>query len=211
MHFIKKHFCESNNFFDSLKPFYWTLKLYGLTPFHLNFHNGIINTSIWDFLTFCCISSFQFSIIVIFIREISLESFKISILDAGWTYQSLYQAIITFGIVLYNFCKRKSIEKYLRVIHKYDVFLTKVNWKYSINHTNNRFKLCCCLILSFLTYIANYILTVLFLKKNKDTFEHYRTFCILYILHVNMMTIFTFILSIHSVDTRMNCLIKNAG
>ena len=211
MHFIKKHFCESNNFFDSLKPLYWTLKLFGLTPFHLNFQNGIINTTFWDFLMFCCINSFQFVIIIIFVHEVISSYIENSILDAGWDYQLTYQAIITFGIVLHNFWKRKNIETFLRVIHKFDEFLLKVNWKYSINHTNNRCKLCCWLILSFLCYIISYLSKVFFLFLNMDITGHYKSFCYFYISQVNLMTSYIFILSIYSVDSRMNCLIKNAG
>ena len=212
MHTIKKYFCESNTIFDSLSPFYWTQKLFGLTSFHLNFENGLITTSISDLFILCCFCFLYIFIILFFARDLVFDSLTISILDTGWKYQILYQAIMTFGIVLHNFWKRKTIEKFIKLVHKFDAIITRTKWKHSIDHTDNRWKLSCWMILSFLNCFGCYYLTVFVISGNELlTIEYYEYLCYYFIVQVNTMITAAFILSIHSVESRFECLVKNAG
>ena len=213
MHRVKKYFCASNNFFDSLSPFYWTLKLFGLTSFHLNFENGLITTSVLDFLILCCFCCLYIFIILFFGRALVFGNLTISIPDAGFKFQTSYQAVMTLGIVLHNFWNRKTIEKFIKLVHKFDVIITKTKWKHSINHTDNRWKLSIWIILSFSNSFGSYYMTVFVIGGflNLATIEYYNYLCYYFIIQVNLMTAFSFILSIHSVESRIECLVKNAG
>lgn len=135
----KSYISDPKNIYESLKPFYYALKLFGLAPFHINFKNGHIRTTFIDYLTFIVFSCY-YTFILYTIHSIDTDSFSPegrSILIVGYEFVYVFQMYLTFGTFLYNFYTRQKIDLFLKMIAKFDETIEIRNWNFKINHLKN--------------------------------------------------------------------------
>ena len=203
---------DPKNIYESIKPFYYTLKFFGLAPFHINFKNGYMKTTFIDYLTFIVFSCF-YSFILYTIFSVASESYSPegrSILIVGYEAVYNFQFITTFGTFIFNFYMRQKIDGFLKIIAKFDETIELMNWNYKINHVKNYRNLCFWIGINLVTITSIYVMQVLFVTAPQDAMDLFNMFIFTYVAQANLLTVFEFVFSTYCVQSRLDVLSQNA-
>lgn len=203
---------EPTNIYESLKPFYYTLKLFGLAPFHINFINGQLKTTFIDYLTFIVFNCF-YLFMVYSIYSVATDTYSPegrSILIVGYEFVYAYQFLLTFGTFIYNFYTRQKVGTFLRMIAKFDETIEIMNWNFKINHLKNYWNLFFWIGISTSSILFIYVLQVFYVTPSSEVSDFIYMLCFTFITKANTLIIFQFIFSSYCVQSRFDILNQNA-
>lgn len=159
---LKDFFSDSTNIYETVMPFYYSLKFFGLASFQLNVEDGKIKMRWKDY--FFLILSILLGVLVICTScfEISGNVQKgSSFIRTSWKYQYLYQLLIIIPIIIFGWIKKKHVERFLELIYSFDEFIELLNWEHKVNHSKNKKQLCIVLLSSLLLIIFMYFFSIL--------------------------------------------------
>lgn len=203
---------DPKNIYESLRPLYYILKIFGLAPFHINFKNEKMKTTFIDYLSF--IAFICFYIFIIFsIYSVATGTYSPegrSILIVGYEFVYAYQFVLSFGIFMFNFFTRHKIDAFLKLIAKFDETIEKMNWNFKINHLKNYRCLFIWFGFNLITITSLYVLQVCFVTPYDDALDFIYMFIFTYVSQTNLLTIFEFVFSTYCVQSRFDILNKNA-
>ena len=213
MNNVRKYFGEPTNIFESLSPFYYFLKLFGLASYSLNFKNGKMKTSFNSYIIFL-------SSIVIFImlnlNFLNIDKDQYStvgrlIVVYGYIFIYNFQYFTILLIVIYNFLKRRNVEKFLKLLKTFDDHTDKMGWKFKINHERNYWTLIFWIVLHIILFSIVYILRMFWVQDSEPILEEIiNMFCYCIITNAFMLCSLQFIFGAQCVESRFEILNKNA-
>jgi hypothetical protein len=134
---------------------------------------------------------------------------KSNLLDQLWKYQYLLQHFLASLIIVYNFTKRRSLEKLMRLIYNFDKLMKSLDlgfktayWKYTI------------VVLHALTLaiILTYQLIAIYVHGSSDLQNELISIVMIVanvvINHIYLMISMQFIMNAHYINVRLGALIK---
>ena len=200
---------RTTNIYESICPFYYLSKCFGLAPYHINYKTKKIETFLSDTLMFFVILLIYISSVVSTLHlanSYNPKNLSESVV-AGQKMQFLYLAIMTLSIVVYNFIYRENIVKFLMLMFKYDEATN--DWKHRVDHSKCQLQIILCLLISILSLAISYNMIVNYVLKEHSTMNSINCVVIIYETKAYTMTVFQFIFSAHCVQIRIKNLIKN--
>ena len=207
---IRKIFGEPSNIYESVSPFYYTLKFFGLASYDLNFYNGQMKTSWIHYimmLWFCLVYS---ALIVNFLNT-DAESYSPegkSVLIYGLEFVYDFQYIVILLLLILNFIKRGNVGKLLKLLEKFDNHCEKMRWKYKVNHERNYWSSIFWIIFSIFSLSGVATIQMLWVGTNHVLTEYLDTFYYCIITSAFILSTFQFIFGVHSVASRFEILNK---
>lgn len=105
---IKQFLTGSTNIYDTITPFYYFLKVFGLASFQLNCEDGKIRMKWKDYVLL--FSSIFLGIFASLKTLLAIRSYLkdgTTLIEHSWKFQYLYQVIITVPIMIFGYIKRK--------------------------------------------------------------------------------------------------------
>ena len=136
---IKPYYSGSTNIYETVVPFNFLLKFFGLAPFHLDLEKKKCGMRLQDYFVFLV------SIVVYFIIFISALIDTITslvnantVLENGWAYEYILMIFLTILIVCYGFLKRRNIGTFLDLIYCFDESVDILNWRFKVSHSKDR-------------------------------------------------------------------------
>ena len=212
MNNIRKYFGEPSNIYESLSPFYYTSKLFGLASYSLNFKNGKMKTSFISYIMFLFFIAFYLCLFVDMLLDdestYSPEGRSIVIYGLIFLYNFQYLTILLF--VIFNFLKRKNVEKFLKLMETFDDHTDKMGWKFRVNHERNYWTSIFWIDLQFILLSVFYVLQMSWVPTVTPALLEFISmffYCIL--SNTFMLTSLQFIFSVHCVESRFEILNKN--
>lgn len=156
MNKITKNFAEPSNIYESLSPFYYTAKCFGLASYSLNFQNGKMKTSLIHYVMMLCfITLFVFFLVNIFLTDHSSYSpHTKNVLIYGYKFVYLFQYSNIILIITFNFLKRGNTERFLKLLEIFDDHSEKMAWKFKIKHRRNYWCIIFCMIFNTILLIS---------------------------------------------------------
>ena len=203
---LKTFFSGSSNIYETVVPFYYSSKFFGLASFHLNVEDGKIRMRWKDY--FLLFISILFGVIIIFssCSEINGNIQKgSSFIQKGWKYQYLYQLVIILPIIVFGCIKRKHVERFLEIIYSFDEFIEFLNWKHKVDHSKNKKHLCILLAFSAFLIITMYIFSIFTTRETTIT-GYIFMILIMIIKKFHHFVIFQFLFSVMSIKSRYEIL-----
>ena len=213
MNNIRKYFGEPSNIYESVSPFYYTLKFFGLASYSLNFKNGTLKTSFIGYIMILCFIAIYSSFIVHFsrtdVRSYSPEGKSVLIYGLVFFYFFQYASIIL--IFIYNFLKRENIGKLLKLLETFDDHCEKMGWKFKINHERNYWRSIFWIVFSLFSLCGVYALQMIWIPDDTPEFMLYiDTFFYCFMTNSFVLSSLQFIFSVNSVASRFEILNQNA-
>lgn len=210
MFWLRNCFAKAANIYDSLSPFYYTMKLFGLASFSLDFKSGQITVKIYEYLVFLCFTSLY--ILMIWTSFQTNEKWNhpgSMIVTRGWEYQYQLQTASTIVVVIFSFFKRKHFERFLKIISNFDKAIVSMQLKHNIKHTQFKFKLMFWLSISAITLIIISYSNA-YTNLIMDFFNLYRMLAYVYMTGSYVVIVMQFICTCYCVAQRFEILNKNA-
>ena len=121
-----------------------------------------------------------------------------------------FQFITILLVIIYNFLRRRNVEKLLKLLEAFDDHSEKMGWKYEINHERNYWRSIFWIILHIIllggvsTLEMYWVLTV-----TPDLFDYVHLFLYCVVQNAFVMSSFQFIFGVHSVASRFEILNQN--
>ena len=212
MNKIRKYFAASTNIYESLSPFYYTLKFFGLASYSLNFKNGKMKTSIIHYIIILCFFALYLIFVVNFL-QVDVKSYSPegkSVLMYGLAFVYFFQYMTTLLILIYNFLKRGNVERFLKLLETFDDQSEKMEWKFKINHEQNYWSLIFWIVLSTILLSTVATIQLLWVPTPEHNLRDYIGiffYCI--ISKALVMTTLQFVFGVHCVQTRFDILNDN--
>ena len=209
MNKIRKYFAEPTNIYESLSPFYYTLKLFGLASYNLNFKNGKMKTSIIHYIMMMCFIALYLSFIVNFlqvdVKSYSPEGKSILMYGLAFVYNFQYITILLF--IIYNFLKRRNVEKFLKYLETFDDHCEKMGWKFKINHEKNYWSQIFWIVLSIILLIVVAMTQIYWVSIfGHDLIDFIFMFIYCFSSKALVLTTLQFVFGVHCVASRFEIL-----
>ena len=209
MNKIRKYFAEPSNIYESLSPFYYTLKLFGLASYNLNFKNGKMKTSIIHYIMMMCFIALYLSFIVNFlqvdVKSYSPEGKSILMYGLAFVYNFQYITILLF--IIYNFLKRRNVEKFLKLLETFDDHCEKMGWKFKINHEKNYWSQIFWIVLSIILLIVVAMTQIYWVSIfGHDLIDFIFMFIYCFSSKALVLTTLQFVFGVHCVASRFEIL-----
>lgn len=171
MNSFKSLISVSTSIYETVLPFYYSFKFFGLASFHLNVVDGKIKMRYKDYFLLLLSILFGVVLIITLCTEIN-GNLKMGtpFIQKGWRYQYLYQLNIIIPIILFGSFKRKHVEKFLAIVYSFDEFIELSNWEHKVNHSNEKKRLWIWLASSTFLSMIMYIFTILTTRET-TTFD----------------------------------------
>lgn len=197
--------------FDSLKSFYIILKVFGLTLFNFNRKTLQIEDSFFN----CCylVLLVVFWIGCVYLEAQAKDPFGIPsvLLENLWAFQYSLMQVLVPVTMIYAFFKRKSVERFLKMIDNFDKSMDKLHLKQRSDK-----KSCICVVWSFilsLLVMSAYVVTF-FTDLQSKQFEVDFVECYTYAAYdfTNMIFLllsFQFILAVQFISNRLKSIVSN--
>lgn len=204
---IKQFLCGSSNIYETVKPFYYSLKLFGLASFQLNCKEKKLTMTFKDYLFLFC--SIIFGMVAIYSTFFEIRSYLTegtSLIENGWKYQYLYQIVITVPIMVFGYIKKKHVERFLRIVNSFDEHIEHSNWEHKVNHSQEKSKLLIWLATSAFIIIMIYCFS-LFIGSYTVTYINILLNTFVVKLHEFVM--YQFLFSVLCIKDRYKILNKN--
>ena len=121
-----------------------------------------------------------------------------------------FQYVTIFLIMIYNFLKRKNIEKFLKLLEKFDDHSEIMGWKYKINHERNYWSSIFWIFISLISLVVVYALQMYWITPVEHRFSEF----IGMIFYCSMTNTFVlsslqFVFGVQSVASRFEILNQN--
>lgn len=123
----------------SARFFFYVLKFLGFAPYKFDQKSLKFEMKARQyFLLICSIIAW---IGLIWRQHISFEKTRVEsgvesyFLDSLWQYQYLIQHYIAIIAIIFNFCKRKRVESFMKLIKKFDQSIKKLCWGFEVKHS----------------------------------------------------------------------------
>lgn len=198
--------------YHSAKYLYIVLKFLGLAPYRfdkksLSFKMGFSNYLVF-FLSITIYLSLNVSEFQHFHEYNYDTGIQSHLLDQLWQYQYLLQHVLATSIVIFHFLKRKNVEKYLRLISKFDRMIQGMGWRFKVMTTPN-----CYLMFIIVSVVMLWTFQIIALSI--DIYGEINFIVIVKILSFTtineffFMIVLQFVLSTYCVYARLICLMKN--
>ena len=114
-------------------------------------------------------------------------------------------------IVIYNFLKRKNVEKFLKLLETFDDHTDKMGWKFKINHERNYWTLIFWIVLQIVLLIVVFLLQFFWVPTVEHVLKDYINslyYCI--ITNTFILCSLQLIYGAQCVESRFEILNKNA-
>ena len=213
MNNILKYFGETTNIYESISPFYYYLKFFGLASYSLNFKNGQIMTSFISYImnfSFVVLYLLFFGNFLLVDESTYLPEGK-PILIYGFMFAYSFQYIIISFILIYNFLKRKNVEKFLKLLKTFDDHTDKMGWKFKVNHERVYWTSIFWFFLQFILLSVAYVLQMAWVAAVEHVLKDFiEMFCYCIITNTFILCSLQFIFGVHCVESRFKILNKNA-
>ena len=197
------------NIYESLSPFYNILKLFGLASYSLNFKNGKMKTSFNSYImNFCFIALY----LLFFANFMLVDENRYSpdgktVLTYGFMFVYNFQHITILIIVIFNFLKRKNVEKFLQLLKTFDDHTDKMGWKFRVNHERNYWTSITWFFLQFILLSVAYALQLALVSAVEHVLKDYiDVFIYCVISNAFMLCSLQFIFGVHCVESRFEIL-----
>lgn len=206
---VKNYFLNSKNIFETFAPFYYVLKWFGFGSFNLQgkFSANKLNV-IYIVLSFLWYLLFFISSLYWGHQEPAVE--KSLLVIHGWHKLHLFEMLFLASVVVWNYLKRCEIQRCLKLINLFDVFVEKkFIWFEEINHKKQRLVIVRFLIASTLFSIMKSILSIRVLCPEQRDFVHYVSY-FFYILgtEITALLSFQFIFLTYFVNIRLKIFLR---
>lgn len=131
---------SSSNIYQTFKPFYWILKVFGFASYRLDERNQILNVRLCD-------KMYTFMWIVIYLFVVVLNSYwgeqepaEDSVLVRhGWHKLYIFETIFVAIAIFCNYKNIKTTKVIFQTLNEFDIMTNmEVNWSFKLNHTNQR-------------------------------------------------------------------------
>lgn len=109
---IKEFLFGSTNIYETVVPFYYSLKIFGLASFQLNVEDGKIRMRWKDF--FLMFGSILLFVWIVYLTFDDMNQYFVmgsSIIRKSWKYQYLFQMLTIIPIITFGCLKRKHIDR----------------------------------------------------------------------------------------------------
>lgn len=203
--------------YQSSGALFYMLKFLGLAPYSFDYKTLTFKMGLSNYLTLfipaACSAYFFFFSVNCFIHESYESGVQSKFVDQLWQWSYLLQHLFAFATILFNFFKRKHIENFLKLIHKFDKNLEHLGWKFKVKNSNlcNLFVL--CVQLFFLCLIIVYCLVsinMIDIRGNVSNFvKVVRMLAYQLMNQFYFMVSIQFILSAYLICSRLKVLMKN--
>ena len=208
----RKYFGEPSNIYESLSPFYYTLKFFGLASYNLNFKNGKMKTSwihyimMFGFIPLYLCFYYNF----LNIDDSTYSPGEKSILIYGFFFFYHFQYITIVLIMIFNFLKRGNVEKFLKYLKTFDDHSEKMEWKFKVNHEQNYWRFIFWIVISLIILIVVYVMQIFWVPSVPPEFSEYID-NIFYCIVTNAFVLISlqFIFGVQSVASRFEILNQN--
>ena len=206
---IRKKFGEPINVYESISPFYYTLKFFGLASYDLNFKNGKITTSFINYIIMLCHIAlclyFYYEFLQDDVATYSPEGKSVLIYGFLFFYHFQYYTIVL--IFIFNFLKRKNIEKLLKLLETFDDHCEKMRWKFKIDHKRNYWSLIFWICLHIILLMVVYPLQMSWVPPDSpDLMDHINMIFYCSMTKAFVLSTLQFIFSVASVASRFEIL-----
>ena len=206
---IKPYISGSTNIYETVVPFYYLMKFFGLAPFHLDLEKGKCGMRLQDYFMFFVSFVIYFIILIsASIDTINDKDRAKSVLENGWAHQYILMIFLTVLMVCYGFLKRRNIGKFLDLIYYFDESVDILNWRFKVSHSKDRMTLIVWIAINSLT--TGVLCLWLIFSGNSFSFVIFRS--IFYSCYINLIQILVlsqFIFSSCAVKMRYEILNKN--
>ncbi|CAO1406641.1 unnamed protein product [Diamesa serratosioi] len=207
---IKQFFSGSSNIYETVAPFYYVLKFFGLASFTLNLEDGTIRMKFKDYLllffaTIC-------GIFAIYSTCSDILTYLIegtSLIQNVWKYLYLYQIIIIVPIIIFGYIKKQHVERFLELIHSFDKLIELLNWEHKSNHSKTKSKLFIWLTLSAFIIILMYSFSNLTSNYLSDSNFYLNILLNVFVVKLHDVAMCQFIFSVICIKDRYKILNKN--
>lgn len=131
---------SSSNIYQTFKPFYWILKVFGFASYRLDERNQVLNVRLCD-------KMYTFMWIVIYLFFVALNSYwgeqepaEDSILVRhGWHKLYIFETTFVAFAIFCNFINFKITNVILQTLNEFDIMTNmEFNWNFKLNHTKQR-------------------------------------------------------------------------
>ena len=208
----RKYFGQPSNIYESLSPFYYTLKFFGLASYSLNFKNGQMKTSWINYIMVLG----SIALYLTFYKQLfELDSSKFtpggkSIFVYGLVFFYQFQNITTLLIIIFNFLKRRNIEKFLKLLETFDDHCEKMGWKFKVNHEKNYWSSIFWIVISLILFICVTTYHNIWVPPvPPNLMDYINMICYGFLANALILSSLQFIFSVHSVASRFEVLDEN--
>lgn len=206
---IKHYIFGSTNIYETVVPFYYVLKFFGLAPIHLDLKQEKCSMRLQDYFVFFVSIVIYFIIFISSIIDTLKNSNKTnSVLEDGWVYQYILMIFASMLMVCYGFLKRKHFGKFLALIYYFDESVDILNWRFKVSHSKDRMKSIVWITITLLT--SGVLCLLLIFSYNSASAAIFRQ--IIYTCYIGLtqiLVLLQFLFSACAVKMRYEVLNKN--
>lgn len=199
--------------YKSAAYFYYVQKILGIAPYTFNGRSQSFRTTIWDYMRLIGTLIFWIYINVIHLKTYDQKRYragiKFTIVESLWINTYAFQNLTIIIIVIFNFFKRKNVEKFLKFLHNFDTRIAKLGWHRAGQNS----------ILGYTLQLASLLLSIILIYfwarewngiDSLDRFNFYlKYFAFISIIGTFFIISMVFIGSCCCVIARLDALLKN--
>ena len=207
---IKQFLCGSSSIYQTVKPFYYFLKLFGLASFQLNCKERKIRMTFKDYLILLC--SISVGMFIVYTTCSDVGSYireGQTMIENGWKYQYLYQIVITVPMIVYGFIKRKHVQRFLEIIYFFDEQTELSNWEHKINHSQDKVKILIWLLIGVILIIIMYFFALFTGSYLSYSIPYQNLLLNSFVIKLHDLVMYQFIFSVLCIKRRYDLLNKN--
>ena len=133
-----------------------------------------------------------------------------SIFVYGLVFFYQFQNITTLLIIIFNFLKRRNIEKFLKLLETFDDHSEKMGWKFKVNHENNYWSSIFWIGISLILFICVTTYHNIWVPPvPPNLMDYINMICYGFLANALILSSLQFIFSVHSVASRFEVLDQN--
>ena len=205
-----KHNLNNLSFFESLAPFYCTLKIIGLAPYNFNFKTGIIKSTFLNYIiVFLNLAIHFIAILISGVDSFNSKSTTNKLAHDIWNYQLFFTSLTALFFVVHNYIKRQHVFNYIKLLNHVDKVFNNSEWKYQMNHLKNCFKIVFWLFIHIVMLVLFYFL-ILFANSLISIYLVLINIISFFSVHICIMVVYEFMFSVCCINSQFDCLNKNA-
>lgn len=204
----------SENIYNSLKFFYFSLKLLGLAPYAFEENSRKFRMKLLNYLQLVFF-------LALFIGFTSCELCNINVnrmssgvqselLENFWRYIFAFQHFLTSFAIIFIYLKRKNVENILNIFYRFDEHLKYLGWNFQVKHQNPYVFLAYSIIPAL--FMSIYVILRIKLDNSDYHYDFFATLRFVACFFINelfLMIALQFIFSVHFVNVRLTLLLQN--
>jgi hypothetical protein len=203
------------NFYQSTKLFFYTLRAFGLAPYDFDTKTSKIQMKTKNYLIL--VTSIVIAVLCSWasLHNLFCEGYVTGIqsvlLDRIWQSTFIVESLAIVCVIVFNYLKRQNIENFLKLIEKFDRTLARLSWEGKPGMMNK----CNILMAVFwgsVTVLLTFYTTSAFLVFEDDLSPWMSCFKLNVFQLTNsfhLLVAIQFILSVYCIQTRLKVLTEN--